>query len=194
LPRPRIPEGARGHPPPPHSRALGAPHRGGAGALCHLCRAAPHRERRLPPPRGPDPCRGPARGGSDGARARPQRPAGGYGARHHGCAGAARSAARRGRRRPRQQRQPRSAAAGSGSAPPKVPTIGTDVITYEYPLIERIRTLLRLEDLFERSRHFMALSDPLDHHVALLTLFEIMEVASRADLKSDLLQELERQK
>src|SRR5687768_1926797 len=30
--------------------------------------------------------------------------------------------------------------------------------------------------------------------MALLTLFEIMEVASRADLKSDLLQELERQK
>jgi cell division protein ZapD len=68
------------------------------------------------------------------------------------------------------------------------------VITYEYPLNERIRTLLRLEDLFERSRHFVARTDPQDHHVALLTLFEIMEVASRADLKSDLLQELERQK
>ena len=68
------------------------------------------------------------------------------------------------------------------------------MITYEYPLNERIRTLLRLEDLFERSRHFIALSDPHDHHMALLTLFEIMEVASRADLKSDLLQELERQK
>ena len=68
------------------------------------------------------------------------------------------------------------------------------VITYEYPLNERIRTLLRLEDLFERSRHFIARTDPLDHHVALLTLFEILEVASRADLKSDLLQELERQK
>jgi cell division protein ZapD len=68
------------------------------------------------------------------------------------------------------------------------------VITYEYPLNERIRTLLRLEDLFERSRHFIARSDPQDHHMALLTLFEIMEVASRADLKSDLLQELERQK
>lgn len=68
------------------------------------------------------------------------------------------------------------------------------MITYEYPLNERIRTLLRLEDLFERSRHFMAMSDPHDHHMALLTLFEIMEVASRADLKSDLLQELERQK
>jgi cell division protein ZapD len=68
------------------------------------------------------------------------------------------------------------------------------VITYEYPLNERIRTLLRLEDLFERSRHFIARTDPHDHHVALLTLFEILEVSGRADLKSDLLQELERQK
>ncbi|MGE5128859.1 MAG: cell division protein ZapD [Sphingomonadaceae bacterium] len=68
------------------------------------------------------------------------------------------------------------------------------MITYEYPLNERIRTLLRLEDLFERSRHFIARTEPHDHHVALLTLFEILEVASRADLKSDLLQELERQK
>ena len=68
------------------------------------------------------------------------------------------------------------------------------VISYEYPLNERIRTLLRLEALFERSRHFIARTDPLDHHVALLTLFEILEVAGRADLKSDLLQELERQK
>jgi cell division protein ZapD len=71
---------------------------------------------------------------------------------------------------------------------------GARVISYEYPLNERIRTLLRLEDLFERSRHFIARTDPLDHHVALLTLFEILEVAGRADLKSDLLQELERQK
>lgn len=68
------------------------------------------------------------------------------------------------------------------------------MIVYEYPLNERIRTLLRLEDLFERARHFVAREHPLDHHIALLTLFEILEVASRADLKSDLLQELERQK
>ena len=68
------------------------------------------------------------------------------------------------------------------------------MIVYEYPLSERIRTLLRLEDLFERARHFLAGENPLEHHVALLSLFEILEVASRADLKSDLLQELERQK
>lgn len=68
------------------------------------------------------------------------------------------------------------------------------MISYEYPLSERVRTLLRLEDLYERVEYFLAKSDSLEHHIALLSLFEILEVSSRADLKSDLLQELERQK
>ena len=68
------------------------------------------------------------------------------------------------------------------------------MITYEYPLSERIRTLLRLESLFERAHYFVAANEPHDHHVALLTLFEILEVAGRADLKFDLVQELERQR
>jgi cell division protein ZapD len=34
----------------------------------------------------------------------------------------------------------------------------------------------------------------VDHHFALVTMFEIMDVAARADLKSDLLKELERHK
>ena len=45
------------------------------------------------------------------------------------------------------------------------------MITYEYPFNERIRTLLRLEDLFERAHFFLARQDALDHHAALLTLF-----------------------
>jgi cell division protein ZapD len=68
------------------------------------------------------------------------------------------------------------------------------VIHYEYPLSERIRTLLRLEDLFERFDAYAASPDSHAHHAALLTLFEMAEVAARADLKSDLLQELDRQK
>lgn len=68
------------------------------------------------------------------------------------------------------------------------------MITYEYPLNERIRTLLRLEDLYERVRHFFAEDDPHCHHSCLTGMFEIIEVASRADLKSDLLQELDRQR
>ena len=68
------------------------------------------------------------------------------------------------------------------------------MISYEYPLSERIRTLLRLEDLYERLDYFLDKNEALQHHVALLLLFEIYEVASRSDLKSELLQELERQK
>jgi len=68
------------------------------------------------------------------------------------------------------------------------------VIHYEYPLSERIRTLLRLEDLFDRFDAYAESPDSHAHHAALLTLFEMSEVAARADLKSDLLQELDRQK
>ena len=68
------------------------------------------------------------------------------------------------------------------------------MIVYEYPFNERIRTLLRLEDLYEKYRFFVAQDHPLQHHVALATIYEMLEVAGRADLKSDLLQELERQK
>ena len=68
------------------------------------------------------------------------------------------------------------------------------MIIYEYPFNERIRTLLRLEDLHERYSFFLHQSHALQHHVALTTVFEMLEVASRSDLKSDLLQELERQK
>jgi cell division protein ZapD len=68
------------------------------------------------------------------------------------------------------------------------------LILYEYPFNERIRTLLRLEDLFERFTFFLTQEDAREHHVALTTLFEISEVAGRADLKSDLMKELERQR
>jgi cell division protein ZapD len=68
------------------------------------------------------------------------------------------------------------------------------VIRYEHPLNERVRTLMRLEDLFARARFFAAQDAAPDHHSALLSLFEITDVAARADLKTDLLQELERQK
>jgi cell division protein ZapD len=68
------------------------------------------------------------------------------------------------------------------------------VITYEYPLNERIRTLLRLEDLYARVRYFLDKDHAHDHHACLTAMFEILEVASRADLKSDLLQELDRQR
>lgn len=68
------------------------------------------------------------------------------------------------------------------------------MIIYEFPLNERIRTMLRLEDLYGRVNHFIERNDSKDHHAAIQTLFDLVEVASRADLKADLLQELDRQK
>jgi cell division protein ZapD len=68
------------------------------------------------------------------------------------------------------------------------------VIRYEHPLNERIRTMMRLEDLFGRARHFAGQSGAPEHHAALAALFEITDVAARADLKTELLQELERQR
>jgi cell division protein ZapD len=68
------------------------------------------------------------------------------------------------------------------------------LVLYEYPFQEGIRTMLRLEQLFDRIGQLLPRDAAVDHHFALATLFEIMDVASRADLKSDLLKELERHK
>jgi cell division protein ZapD len=64
---------------------------------------------------------------------------------------------------------------------------------YEFPLNEKIRTMLRLEDLFHRWDFFYAQEAALNHHSALLTLFEISEIAARLDLRTDLGKEIDRQ-
>lgn len=68
------------------------------------------------------------------------------------------------------------------------------VILYEYPFNERIRTYLRLEHLFLRLAELMSRVDALDHHFAITTIFEVMDVGARADLKSDVLKDLDKQK
>lgn len=66
--------------------------------------------------------------------------------------------------------------------------------SYDYPFNERIRTLLRLEDLFAKIQYFLQGSDELQHHSALISIFQVLDVIDRAELKADLLQELDRQK
>ncbi len=68
------------------------------------------------------------------------------------------------------------------------------MILYEYPFNERIRTYLRLEHLFRRLGELAGREHPTDHHFAITTIFEVMDVASRADLKMDVLKDLEKQK
>ena len=68
------------------------------------------------------------------------------------------------------------------------------MILYEYPFNERIRTYLRLEHLFRRLGELVPSESPLSHHYALVTIFEIMDVAARADLKADVLRDLDKHK
>jgi len=64
--------------------------------------------------------------------------------------------------------------------------------TYEFPLNERIRVFMRLEQLFEQLDHFMAGNSVFDKRAAIDTLLDILTIFSRSDLKSELIKELER--
>lgn len=66
--------------------------------------------------------------------------------------------------------------------------------SYDYPFNERIRILLRVEDLFAKVLYNIEADHEYQHHCALLTLLQILDVVDRAELKLDLIQELDRQK
>ncbi len=66
--------------------------------------------------------------------------------------------------------------------------------SYEFPFNERIRTLLRLEDLFKIISLNVKAGQQHNHHSALVTLLQLLDIVERADLKSDLVHELERQR
>jgi cell division protein ZapD len=68
------------------------------------------------------------------------------------------------------------------------------VITYEYPFNELVRSLLRLEYLFDRFHYHVEKDDARDMHQAISIIFDLGEITARADLKSSLMKELDRQK
>lgn len=68
------------------------------------------------------------------------------------------------------------------------------MILYEYPCNERVRTFLRVEYLFNRLAFFMDSSEPQLHQVAIATLFDLLDVTERTDLRGMVLQDLERQR
>ena len=65
---------------------------------------------------------------------------------------------------------------------------------YDYPCNERVRIMLRLEDLLAKMQYFALSEHKFEHHSALLIMFQILDLIDRSDLKSDLLQELDRQR
>ena len=65
-------------------------------------------------------------------------------------------------------------------------------ISYELPLNERIRTLIRLEHLFQQTAHTRRGASAWDSRLTMTGLIDILQIASRSDLKTELIKELER--
>jgi cell division protein ZapD len=64
--------------------------------------------------------------------------------------------------------------------------------TYEFPLNERIRVFIRLEQLFQHFSHFLTGETVADKRAAINVLLDIMTIFRRNDLKSEILKELDR--
>ncbi len=85
-------------------------------------------------------------------------------------------------------------ASNSSSETSEIVDLKQHPILYEYPINEKIRTFLRLEDLFQRIEYFLESDSPYEHHAALSALFDIAEISVKPELKSELIAELDRQK
>lgn len=68
-----------------------------------------------------------------------------------------------------------------------------NTISYEFPLNERIRIFIRLEQLFQQFNHHLESVSVFDKRAAITVLLDIVAIFKRNDLKSEVLKELDRQ-
>ena len=69
----------------------------------------------------------------------------------------------------------------------------SEIIFYEQPLNERMRSFLRLEHLFKQAAYTLRGYSIWDSRSTLTSITAILDLLSRSDLKTELLKELERQ-
>ena len=67
-----------------------------------------------------------------------------------------------------------------------------DKIYYEHPLNEKTRTLLRLEHLLQQVKHHLPDATIWSSRAAVAGLLDMLSVFSRADIKADLIKEMDR--
>ena len=65
-------------------------------------------------------------------------------------------------------------------------------ICYEHPLNERIRMFLRLDHLFQQFDYATASHSHWDGRFALISLFDLLELIQRNEMKAEIIKELER--
>jgi cell division protein ZapD len=68
-----------------------------------------------------------------------------------------------------------------------------DTITFEVPLNERCRSLLRLEKLFQETKRHINKATPAAHLFALKQIFMLLDFFERGDFKAELIKELDRE-
>jgi len=67
-----------------------------------------------------------------------------------------------------------------------------NTILYEQPLNERVRTFIRLEQLFNQTQEYINSDTKWHSRMTMTGLSQILEILNRSDLKTDILKELER--
>lgn len=71
--------------------------------------------------------------------------------------------------------------------------ISTDIITFEIPLNEHMRSLLRLERIFRETRRHIEFSTASAHFFALKQIFLLLDFFERGEFKAELIKELDRE-
>jgi cell division protein ZapD len=74
-----------------------------------------------------------------------------------------------------------------------LPHTATDVLVFEQPLNERMRTFLRLDFLYNQALHHNEMASPWSSRAAVASLIDILAITTRGDVRSDVLKELESQ-
>jgi len=62
------------------------------------------------------------------------------------------------------------------------------MIKYEFPLNERVRKFLRIEEIFKRMDALISIKEQYSDYSCFDTYFYIISTASRSDLKVELIQ------
>src|SRR5690606_42069449 len=69
---------------------------------------------------------------------------------------------------------------------------GPEIIAFEQPLTERMRTFLRIEFLFEQASHHSKETTQFGTRAAIASLLEVLTILNRGDIRSEVIKELER--
>jgi cell division protein ZapD len=81
--------------------------------------------------------------------------------------------------------------ASAGPAAAAVP--GVETLVFEQPLNERMRTFLRLDFLYNQALYHNEMASPWGSRAAMSSLIDILALATRGDVRSDVLKELEKE-